>query len=385
MANELAPSVAADLAFNVYAVNGNDEVALKTFMKARIFEQGGGQTLLKGAVGGRVLRAATDSFALCALGAGPYKGDLFLIFRGTTEANNKADFITDARIGLGRSKAGLPVHIGFNHTFNSMLPDIRTFLTEAKITGSVHCIGHSLGGAVASLAADWVSRSTPYSAKLYTFGAPRVGTEWFANSTTNSIRDSNMHRVYHKTDPVPMVALYPFMHAPYGQIGHYLHSADPLTSGAAHSMAKYVDSVKGTAWSQLSAQPEPYDIEIAIESWLKSKSPVNSASASFWHKLEAALIYVLKKVAMNALLSLQDGLMGILSFADKIAYILAKGIDLSENVSIWVEHLMRKLMQALGMKVAASKKELTRELIRRVLIRITQKASENARKALRDI
>ncbi|MDH5354702.1 MAG: lipase family protein, partial [Gammaproteobacteria bacterium] len=234
MANELSPIKASELALGIYQVNSGDERRLKAFLSNRLFAQDN-QTQLKGAVGGRLLRATTDGFGLCANGAGIYQNDIFLIFRGTTTKNNNADFISDARIGIERSKAGLPVHIGFNHTFSSMLPDIRTFILEAKSRGIIHCIGHSLGGAVASLAADWVSRNTANSTRLYTFGAPRVGTEWFAKSTTASIGNTNMYRVYHRTDPVPMVALYPFMQAPYGQTGHYIYSTEPLSSGTAHS------------------------------------------------------------------------------------------------------------------------------------------------------
>jgi triacylglycerol lipase len=386
MSQELTPTVAASLAFNVYTVNGNDKLALKTFMQARVFAKNGNKSLLSAEVGGRVLKATKDGFGLCALGGGQYEGDLFLIFRGTTDKNGNADVITDARIGICTSKTGLPVHIGFNHAFNSMLPDIRQFISAAKATGYIHCIGHSLGGAVASLAADWVSRNTVNTPKLYTFGAPRVGTDWFVKSTTSSIRESNMHRVYHRTDPVPMVALYPFMQAPYNNVGHFIYSAEPLTSGEAHRMGKYARSVEGKAWGQLSGQPDqPYNVEAAIEGWLRSKSPVDSSSATFWRWVDSALIYVLKKVAMGAILALQGVVIGLSTLADKIAYILAKGIDLADSISIWVELLMRKLMQALHMKVATSKKELTRDLIRYVLQRITEKANRDARNALRKL
>lgn len=385
MSKELSPSIASQLAFSIYTANSRDDSALRKFMSAKIFAQGNSnQTLLKAEVGGRVLRAARDGFGLCARGTGIYKNNLFLIFRGTTEANNRADFVTDARIGITRSKAGLPVHIGFNQTFNSMLPDIRAFISAAKVSDSIHCIGHSLGGAVASLAADWVSKNTINPARLYTFGAPRVGTEWFVKSTTNSVGSLNIHRVYHRTDPVPMVALYPFMQAPYGETGYFIYSGEPLTTGAAHLMAKYVRSVKGKSWAQLSGTYEqPYTIEAAIESWLKSKSPVSSSSASFWRWVDSALIYVLKKVATSSIMLLQGVLIGAFTLADKMAYILAKGIDLADRISQWVELLMRKLMQALNMRIAKSKKELTRDLIRQVLMRITEKASSDARNALK--
>ncbi len=211
-------------------------------------------------------------------------------------------------------------------------------------------------------------------------------TDWFVKSTTSSICEINIHRVYHRTDPVPMVALFPFMQAPYNNVGHFIYSAEPLTSGEAHRMGKYARSVEGKAWGQLSGQPDqPYNVEATIEGWLRSKSPVNSSSATFWRWVDSALIYVLKKVAMGTILALQGVFIGVSTLADKIAYILAKGIDLADSISIWVELLMRKLMQALHMKVATSKKELTRDLIRYVLMRITEKANKDARNVLRKL
>lgn len=55
---------------------------------------------------------------------------------------------------------------------------------------------------------------------------------------------------------------------------------------------------------------------------------------------------------------------------------------MSDSISVWVEHLMRKLMQALNMKVANHKSELTTQLIRQVLVRIQDKAAKDARNAV---
>ncbi len=46
---------------------------------------------------------------------------------------------------------------------------------------------------------------------------------------------------------------------------------------------------------------------------------------------------------------------------------------------------MRKMMQALGMRVVKAKEELTRSLIRHVLRRITETASRDASNALRNL
>ena len=387
---ELNPTIAATLASRIYDVQ--NPMLVDLFLKLPHFKrpekgENSSHKHLKAEVGGRILLNHEDGFGICAEGGENNKNEVFLIFRGTTMANKKADVLSDARIGITRSATGLPVHCGFEHCFSSMLPAIRTFFSSFKGSiKTVHCVGHSLGGAVAALAADWVAHSLKIPTKLYTFGAPRVGTEWFVKSTTSAIGEANIHRVYHRTDPVPMVPLYPFMHAPYKRNGHYLYSAQPLTSGAAHFMANYIKSVNGKSWAQMNDAPDqPYTIESAIEAWLKSKSPVDTSSATFWRWVDSALIYVIKKVAMSAIIGLQAVFIGAFTLADKIAYLLAKGIELADKVSVWVEHLMRKLMQALGMKVAKTKKELTRSLIQHVLTRLTEKANQEARDTLRKL
>jgi len=107
------------------------------------------------------------------MGGDKYENELFLIFRGTTTANHNADWISNARIGVSSSKTGLPIHTGFNQIFNSILPQLKIFLGENNQIKSVHCIGHSLGGAVASLAVDWVKSNRGIPVTLYTFGAPK--------------------------------------------------------------------------------------------------------------------------------------------------------------------------------------------------------------------
>lgn len=386
---ELNPLDAAKLAEQIYRVQDQKDVEFLSnsviFISKKV--EGAGVLRLKANVGGRVFNANKDSFGVCVEGQGDYANEVFLLFRGTTRANNDADALTDARIGLSVSTSGAPVHSGFHHCFSSMLPSIREFILGLKTVKRVHCIGHSLGGAVATLAADWAARALKVPVTLYTFGAPRVGGYMFGHQFSNRFNSANCHRVYHKTDPVPLVPLYPYMHAPLGELGHYLPSTHTLTSGRAHAMKSYIESVeKNDGWSLLCARPEqPYTLEIGIEEWLKSKSPVNPASPTFWRWVDAAIIYVLKKVSVNALHAVQFGLIGAFTLADKIAYFLEKGIAIGESVSIWVERLMRKIMQAVGMSAAKGTKALTRGFMRFVLMRLTATANALARAAIQKL
>lgn len=61
--------------------------------------------------------------------------------------------------------------------------------------------GHSLGGALASLAAG-VMRSQGTTVDLYTYGAPKVGFEGLAQYISGTSRGQT-YRVTHKADPVP--------------------------------------------------------------------------------------------------------------------------------------------------------------------------------------
>ncbi|WP_111643066.1 lipase family protein [Marinimicrobium alkaliphilum] len=381
----VTPTEAARLADEIYLVR--NERRVDDFLNSSLFKQSHRAKPLKAEVGGRLLLNHQDAFGVCAHGANRYQGDVFLIFRGTTTANSGADFLTDARIGLSVSSGGVPVHSGFEHCFSSMLPQIKGFFAQCKAgIRTVHCIGHSLGGAIASLAADWVARTLHHSTRLYTFGAPRVGTEQFAKRTTAALTSANIHRVYHRTDPVSLVPLYPFMHAPFRETGHYIHSNEPLLSGVAHGMVRYIKSVEGLAWAQINEKPEqPYTLESAIEGWLESKSPVDTSSATFWRWLDSALIHVISKVASAAAVVIQATFIGAFTIADKLAYILKKGIDLTESISRWVLHLIRRMMQALNMTAKVTRELLTQNFIRSLLERLMRKAHREARNALRNL
>ena len=151
-------------------------------------------------------------------------------------------------------------------------------------------------------------------------------------------------------------------------------------------MTNYAKSVEGKTWAQLCEKPDqPCNLEREIEAWLSSMSPVDASSPAFWRWVDSALIYVIKKITMSAIITLQSGMIGFFTIADKIAFILRSGIDLANEVSDWVEHLMRKIMQALGMTIAKTKQELTHNLIRHVLMRLSDKATQDARNAIEKV
>ncbi|MGD9100383.1 MAG: lipase family protein [Anaerolineae bacterium] len=102
--------------------------------------------------------ATSDSFAILA-------------FRGT-ECDKLADLIVDADIRLTPFRNGAKVHQGFLEALNQVWDEVDEKLKE--ITVPIWYTGHSLGAALATLAA---AHKQP--AALFTYGSPRVGNAEF--------------------------------------------------------------------------------------------------------------------------------------------------------------------------------------------------------------
>lgn len=382
---EFSPKISASLAKDVYALT--KESSIEKAMNVLNSQYGGNLTfsedaMLKAKTGGPWVIKCRTAFGFTLIGKGALQGHAVILFRGTQYL---ADWLTNLNITVSRSASGQPVHDGFNFTFKTMEPSIKEFmgtLTKHKIT-QIHCIGHSLGGALATICADWIRSSYKIKPYLYTFGSPRVGLMGFADSCTTNVGAARIFRAYHKTDIVPCIPTWPFIHTPNSGTDYYLPSPGVVPGPTYHGMDKYVESVGGKNWATLAA----FDIEKKSESgiviWLKSSSPVGlTITALEW--LNQALVYVLKK-CLNGAAWVVSGVMGTtFTLMDQLAYVLKKGIDISEGVSSLVMHLIRKIMEILGMKRALKTADLTREFIRNIFMRLQAKANEYAKAALSD-
>ena len=134
-----------------------------------------------------------------------YKGQAFIAIKGTASLY---DALADLNTGVKTLHTGSAVHQGFYYAFDSILNDLRQFITSLKGVSTIHCVGHSLGGAIVTLAADWIKASGKSACvKLYTFGSPRVGMNFFASKCRSRLYSDNIYRMCHTTDPVPMVPM----------------------------------------------------------------------------------------------------------------------------------------------------------------------------------
>jgi len=374
-----APGHIARLASTVYLVKRVADLPLT--LKPPYFDVKPTSARLITAERGFRLINRRDAFAIFARGSGDHGKKLFAVFRGTETSNYGVDIITDLRAALAVSATGETVHAGFNQTFNSLRDDLQAFVDDHQDTTEIHCVGHSLGGAIATLAASWLAANSHKKINLYTFGCPRVGygSSGLATHLPNALGVDNIKRVYHGTDPVTMVPVFPFAHAPHNGRAYYLPYTGIVINPAAHRMDNYIVSVGGNSWRSL-YRPHPFSAsEQTIEHWLQSERVDNLAEASVWEKINTALAWILQKL----LILPQAAVVGALTLADQLAMMLQKGLILGGKVGNWTFQLIRRLMRSLGMKVVDALEELTISIIRLVLNRVLGRIANEVKKALR--
>ena len=105
-----------------------------------------------------------------------------LAFRGT-EASSIKDIKADANAVAVACPSGGNIHSGFNDAYNEVALDIQNRLDKDDLKDlPLYITGHSLGGALATVAAKKMTHPLGGIAACYTFGSPRVGDEyWVAN------------------------------------------------------------------------------------------------------------------------------------------------------------------------------------------------------------
>lgn len=339
---------------------------------------------LKGKTGAFIVLKSSHIMGACAFGIKQYENQAFVILKGTASG---FDALTDLNAGITRSNSGGQVHQGFQYTFESFLPQLKAFQTELAKRNKiqvVHCIGHSLGGALATLAADWLNSNTSVPVKLYTFGSPRVGFPYFASDLTNRVTADNVYRVYHKTDPVPMVPTWPFTHVPDTGTDYLLNSGLALLPWEYHKMENYISSVSGGStasleWPTLKALRPPELLEKSVENWLKSDSPV-SLCLNTARVLDAALMWVVKKIIHAGVAVLVGVGTTTFTILDRLAYLMHKAYDFTKELGYWVMRLIIRMARALGIVVSETA-TLSVSFIRMIFTRLHHNVSELVRKA----
>ena len=144
-----------------------------------------------------------------------YNNNLIIIFRGTESLQ---DVLSDLNIIkepllLDNSTVYPFVHSGFLRQLNSVTLNVEKVITEFKQkepSGSIIICGHSLGGAIATIAAIKYTLRFEMPVYCITFGSPRAGDYKFAKIFDDKIVLSI--RIVNQDDPIPLVPL-PFTYS----------------------------------------------------------------------------------------------------------------------------------------------------------------------------
>jgi triacylglycerol lipase len=275
-------------------------------------------------------------------------GEHIVALRGTSM---KPDWVTNFQIATKKAKTGNKVHIGFQRLFEDFQPDIEAYFSDKW--GTVHCVGHSLGGALATLTADYLRTVGRFDVKLYTFGAPRVGLNDFSRTLTQAIGHENIYRVFHSTDPVPMIAPYPFIHAPFTGMdrlnwGIKLDKPGGRINSAHHSMTEYITSVQGAAdWAGVAPSTMeshiPWEMELKqyVGAKFQSIKQFGANILAFISRCIRGLLKMVGRVIGGALSASMSAL-------DQLAWILYHGAMASIKVAGYLTSLIKIIFRFLG-------------------------------------
>ncbi|TDT44364.1 lipase (class 3) [Halospina denitrificans] len=381
----LPPTLAAELAESVYGIMTPGSTGTYRFDRSpaldKRFQFDLSSGPIKAETGGFLgFYQKTTGFALIGHGKDRHKGEHVVAVRGTKLGQ---DWLTNGNVGLATSHNNSPVHSGFNQTFSSMKPTLEKRLGR-QVTGggTVHCVGHSLGGAMASLIADWVKARFNCTVNLYTFGAPRVGLDGYATKSTFAI-DAH-YRCTHGADPVPMVPLWPFIHAPNQGGGEYRLDGGQGISVGAHMMGVdaapgYRNTAQGDDWGALKRRSTNF-LNQPVR--LKYEQRHQASFTTYWaEKINAALITLLKDAGYYNAVVAQAAIGTTLTFYDMLSRALEKVAKASEQFASQTAGLLGHMLVFAG-HAAKAVVDLSYQFIRWVFDKVLSALYRKVRQAI---
>ncbi len=376
----LSPLIASDIARAAYQARlKRKSIFIESATKAHFkFEV---DDVIHGRSGGYFYRPKTG-FVIAGSGISSlHKNDIVFAFRGT---KTLADGLTNATANSKGTQTGELVHNGFQSTFNSMIPDLKLFLKNNTSSGfgNIHCVGHSLGGALATLAANWLKVSSDVNAKvrLYTFGAPRVGGKSFSLNASNRV--DTIYRCVNGADPVPKVPVWPFYHAPFNG-SEYLASRQQGFSPSCHGVTEYVKLTNFHQWDKIYSQKSANVLERVV---LNYNNRLQAKSTDIWaDKIAAAILTLLIDGGWAAfVLGAQNLGSSISTVYDAIARSMTKIAEISGELAERVKGLLGHMLVFAG-KGANVAIKFTFSFIRWVFDLVLSKLNQAAKAALKTI
>lgn len=158
--------------------------------------------------GFKVVQSFNQNFTSTNGFAAEHDEFFLLAFRGTQEPG---DLVTDFSVALTPLEfprhSEKRVHQGFKVAAESVWDVVlQTARSAQDKRKPLFLVGHSLGGAVALLSAQRLSKDNLPFESVWSFGAPKVGNELMTQSLKNELGE-RWKRLNHPDDPIPALPL----------------------------------------------------------------------------------------------------------------------------------------------------------------------------------
>ncbi|OBT07018.1 lipase [Shewanella sp. UCD-FRSSP16_17] len=378
----LTPQLVAELSNVAYQATNNSTGFFRVALTQNLSNHFNFNSFTKpvmGTSGGFVAKAKNQQTGFALVGQGKseeYRNDIVIAVRGTNFASLN-DLSTDARASTSSTERGALVHAGFNSVFESMKTELSEYINLVPANATLHCVGHSLGGAIATLIADWAKQRL-LNVKLYSIGAPKVGFADFALKNTNSLGQENIFRCTKGCDPVPMVPVWPFVHAPYNGYEYRVDNSG-FVNPIKHKVKYYMQDMENTDWNT-------YQRKVSFNSHkrvtLDARLSHQVSRDLFWmNRLSEALLTLLRQLGNGIASRIQSGIANGLNFYDQIAMVLSDVTLHNATFTGQLNGLLAHMLVFAGHK-GHQIKTLTFDFIRWVFEQTIKTVNRLAREAL---
>jgi hypothetical protein len=178
--------------------------------------------------------------------SGPHS--LVVAFRGSHDLLDLCNIVNAKQTGFDFKQYKTHIHTGVLHMFESIESELTKDIYGQTKTKHITFCGHSLGGALAQLAAAYYGAVSENNIRIecHTFGSPMVGADGF-----KSFHDDNVAESIHVTtslDPVPRLPLF----CAYKPVGSHLRlltsTWNPLH---AHDLDLYINLLQDKLRDQI--------------------------------------------------------------------------------------------------------------------------------------
>jgi hypothetical protein len=165
---------------------------------------------------------------------------VIVAFRGT-EPDQWPDVLTDLKVAQVPWTTG-QVHSGFAEAIDDIWPKLTAKLDALKSGRTIWFCGHSLGAALATLAAD----RYPDTRGVCTFGSPRVGDPAFATAFTGKFVNRGLRYVndHDVVTHVPPRLTFPWLYR-HVDPRRFIDAAGQISSTGGPSLAHFFEDLIG--------------------------------------------------------------------------------------------------------------------------------------------